>query len=325
MENTAEMNSLQDCLNISFVKFSYPSNNKNEDLSQSMSPRQSLEIKNQTNEEDYSPHSMSSFLKPTQYYQDTDYFYFQSLDENNSYDEFSSLKSEQEKQFMNIEISNEFPKLINRNLKSSKRGLERPITKNHEEKPPKLKSKRIKKVRIPSKPLELETGLQAPKTCKKCQCKNSRCVKLYCECFASQGYCGDDCQCQNCLNDESKKDFIKFLRMELIEKNPFAFSSKYKLLKEKSKPSAINSRGCHCTKTMCLKNYCECFNAGIGCSAICGCLGCGNSKVGLRQEEVEEYKVKLLRKRKKTKFLCDFFFNERAEKVQIEASFENSN
>lgn len=37
-----------------------------------------------------------------------------------------------------------------------------------------------------------------------CNCKNSRCIKLYCECLKKNGYCGSHCNCKDCLNHPSK-------------------------------------------------------------------------------------------------------------------------
>ena len=41
----------------------------------------------------------------------------------------------------------------------------------------------------------------------KCNCKKSKCLKLYCECFANGLFCSRDCECLNCANVElnSKK------------------------------------------------------------------------------------------------------------------------
>lgn len=37
---------------------------------------------------------------------------------------------------------------------------------------------------------------------KPCNCKQSKCLKLYCECFASGGYCDPTtCNCVNCCNN----------------------------------------------------------------------------------------------------------------------------
>ena len=35
---------------------------------------------------------------------------------------------------------------------------------------------------------------------KKCNCKKSKCLKLYCDCFANGGYCGAACSCVSCAN-----------------------------------------------------------------------------------------------------------------------------
>ena len=34
----------------------------------------------------------------------------------------------------------------------------------------------------------------------KCSCSRSKCLKLYCECFAKQGFCSDKCGCKDCFN-----------------------------------------------------------------------------------------------------------------------------
>lgn len=38
---------------------------------------------------------------------------------------------------------------------------------------------------------------------KKCNCKNSKCLKLYCDCFSAGKYC-DDCNCTDCLNTATR-------------------------------------------------------------------------------------------------------------------------
>ena len=34
-----------------------------------------------------------------------------------------------------------------------------------------------------------------------CRCVKSKCLKLYCDCFASSKYCQADCKCEDCLNN----------------------------------------------------------------------------------------------------------------------------
>ncbi len=41
---------------------------------------------------------------------------------------------------------------------------------------------------------------QEPKTKSKCNCKKTKCLKLYCDCFASNGMCGPECNCSGCHN-----------------------------------------------------------------------------------------------------------------------------
>jgi len=39
--------------------------------------------------------------------------------------------------------------------------------------------------------------IEAPKPC---NCSNSGCLKLYCECFKNNRYCGGGCRCSCCSN-----------------------------------------------------------------------------------------------------------------------------
>jgi Tesmin/TSO1-like CXC domain, cysteine-rich domain len=52
--------------------------------------------------------------------------------------------------------------------------------------------------------------VQAPSTQQKrnpCNCKKSRCLKLYCECFAAELFC-DGCNCVDCQNTETHVSLI---------------------------------------------------------------------------------------------------------------------
>ena len=100
-----------------------------------------------------------------------------------------------------------------------------------------------------------------------CNCKNSGCLKRYCECFSRMKYCDNNCQCKNCLNNiKYEKERNEAIRIYLI-KSPVSF---------KKINMDLNNVICNCKKSNCLKNYCECFQLGLKCTYNCGCVDCKN-------------------------------------------------
>ncbi|BFG13929.1 hypothetical protein CerSpe_002020 [Prunus speciosa] len=124
-------------------------------------------------------------------------------------------------------------------------------------------------------------------SCKRCNCKKSKCLKLYCECFAAGVYCIEPCSCQECFNKPIHEDTVLATRKQIESRNPLAFAPKVirssdsvpELGEESSKTpaSARHKRGCNCKKSSCLKKYCECYQGGVGCSISCRCEGCKNA------------------------------------------------
>lgn len=47
-----------------------------------------------------------------------------------------------------------------------------------------------------------------PIVCQQCNCKNSRCLKQYCVCFARGGLCGPECACVNCANNNEDREEV---------------------------------------------------------------------------------------------------------------------
>lgn len=79
----------------------------------------------------------------------------------------------------------------------------------------------------------------------RCRCRKTRCLKLYCECYAAGTACTSTCRCTDCSNFDDA-------------------------------PPRKVFKPCTCKLNKCKKGYCDCFAAGRACTHACQCQGCEN-------------------------------------------------
>jgi hypothetical protein len=136
---------------------------------------------------------------------------------------------------------------------------------------------------------------------RRCKCKKSRCLKLYCECFAAHVYCtSGECGCFDCNNlSQYEGARVSAIESALI-RNPDAFTNK--VTKAEKRAAMTSSTGCNCKKSLCLKKYCECFFTGMVCTGECKCSNCenymGSTMLGEKREQMrlEEEQADLVEK-----------------------------
>lgn len=124
--------------------------------------------------------------------------------------------------------------------------------------------------------LKTTNRIQLPQNC---SCPRSRCLKLYCECFQAGSLCLSSCSCKNCKNtsaDTGWNGARTLAVQQILSRNPFAFDSN---TGKKFKHKKMEGVACRCTKTRCLKLYCDCFLKGQICDPeCCLCINCLNTQ-----------------------------------------------
>lgn len=121
----------------------------------------------------------------------------------------------------------------------------------------------------PVEPIKV-SSYSSPEAKIKCNCVKSRCLKLYCDCFAILKFCDATlCNCKDCYNCEDRAEIRNEAVKATKERNALAFQNKIS-------DKAGHATGCRCKQSQCLKKYCECYNGGAYCGASCRCLSCQN-------------------------------------------------
>lgn len=86
----------------------------------------------------------------------------------------------------------------------------------------------------------------------RCNCKRSKCLKLYCDCLRANSYC-EGCNCHDCSNLERYSLERSIAVKNIMERNPLAF--KARIAADPLSNSKEHLSGCHCKKSMCLKKW----------------------------------------------------------------------
>ena len=111
----------------------------------------------------------------------------------------------------------------------------------------------------------------------KCTCSKTGCLKKYCACFA-RGIPCEGCECKNCQNIDNKKENLDFEEKKIFSLPPNPVNKNQRTI-------------CNCTKSNCMKKYCECFKQGYSCNSLCRCMECKNKNESNTINEIKSNNI----------------------------------
>ncbi len=97
-----------------------------------------------------------------------------------------------------------------------------------------------------------------------CNCRKSKCLKLYCSCLAGGYTCQESCRCKGCGNTAT---------VLVVQKRIKCLKGGVPLTDKEEEEIPLH---CNCRLSLCQKKYCVCFDSGVACNVLCGCRGCQN-------------------------------------------------
>ena len=105
-----------------------------------------------------------------------------------------------------------------------------------------------------------------------CTCTRTQCKKKYCACFSIGKYC-QGCDCKGCQNIPKENTSVVPEGRETYNSPKEEEINIQRNLCQDTKVQAIV---CNCTKSRCMKKYCECYKMNIACGNLCRCIDCQN-------------------------------------------------
>lgn len=133
-----------------------------------------------------------------------------------------------------------------------------------------------------STPAPIETsqspGVGTPPFVRRCRCAKTSCLKLYvhvsiliclltasiryCECFAAQRMCGEECGCVTCLN-KPEHSYVRNLQIQSITERVLKTRDRISPAPDFKKGETSRRPRCLCIKSRCIKKYCACFAVSV--------------------------------------------------------------